>query len=102
MFCEVFLVLEGFCCCLVGFCGFLGLLDYEPVIIINRHVPLYEKASYYALAECCIVDAVRDGMNLVPYEYIVCRQGSPTMDEALDIGSESPRTSALVAPKFIV
>ena len=78
-----------------------GLLDYEPVIIINRHVPLYEKASYYALAECCIVDAVRDGMNLVPYEYIVCRQGSPTMDEALDIGSESPRTSALVVSEFI-
>ncbi|TKY55184.1 alpha,alpha-trehalose-phosphate synthase of UDP-forming 9 [Spatholobus suberectus] len=78
-----------------------GLPDYEPVIIINRHVPLYEKASYYALAECCIVNAVRDGMNLVPYEYIVCRQGSPKMDEALDIGSESPRTSALVVSEFV-
>ncbi|KAL5183289.1 putative alpha,alpha-trehalose-phosphate synthase [UDP-forming] 9 [Glycine soja] len=75
--------------------------SYEPVIIINRHVPLYEKASYYALAECCIINAVRDGMNLVPYEYIVCRQGSPTMDEALDIGSESPRTNALVISEFI-
>ncbi|KAG4932696.1 hypothetical protein JHK87_046698 [Glycine soja] len=40
-------------------------------------------------------------MNLVPYEYIVCRQGSPTMDEALDIGSESPRTNALVISEFI-
>ncbi|KAK7389044.1 hypothetical protein VNO78_23876 [Psophocarpus tetragonolobus] len=76
-----------------------GLLDYEPVIIINRHVSLYEKASYYALAECCIVNAVRDGMNLVPYEYIVCRQGK--MDEALDIDYESPRTSALVVSEFI-
>ncbi|XP_020227407.1 probable alpha,alpha-trehalose-phosphate synthase [UDP-forming] 9 [Cajanus cajan] len=78
-----------------------GLPDYEPVIIINRHIPIYEKAAYYALAECCIVNAVRDGMNLVPYEYIVCRQGSAKMDEALEIGSESPRTSALVVSEFI-
>ncbi|KAL2321860.1 hypothetical protein Fmac_026239 [Flemingia macrophylla] len=78
-----------------------GSPEYEPVIIINRHIPIYEKASYYALAECCIVNAVRDGMNLVPYEYIVCRQGSAKMDEALEIGSESSRTSALVVSEFI-
>ncbi|XP_061338608.1 probable alpha,alpha-trehalose-phosphate synthase [UDP-forming] 9 isoform X2 [Gastrolobium bilobum] len=78
-----------------------SLPGYEPVIIIDQPISLYEKTSYYALAECCIVNAVRDGMNLVPYKYVVCRHGSPKMDEALEIASESPRTSALVVSEFI-
>jgi len=78
-----------------------GFPGYKPVIIMDRYVPIYEKASYYALAECCIVNAVRDGMNLVPYEYVVCREGSHKRDEALHIGSDLPRTSALVVSEFI-
>ncbi|XP_061365366.1 probable alpha,alpha-trehalose-phosphate synthase [UDP-forming] 9 isoform X2 [Gastrolobium bilobum] len=78
-----------------------GFPGYEPVIIIDYDVPFYEKIAYYALAECCIVNAVRDGMNLVPYKYIVCRQGSYQMDEALDIAPDSPHTSALVVSEFI-
>lgn len=77
-----------------------GLKGYEPIIIIDRHVPFYEKAAYYALAECCIVNAVRDGLNLVPYKYIVCRQGSLKMDKALGIAHDSPRASALVVSEF--
>ncbi|KAL3368370.1 hypothetical protein AABB24_009311 [Solanum stoloniferum] len=57
-----------------------GRSDYEPVILIDRPVPHYEKTAYYAVAVCCLVNAVRDGMNLVPYKYIVCRQGSPGCD----------------------
>ncbi|XVE85039.1 hypothetical protein DITRI_Ditri17bG0060500 [Diplodiscus trichospermus] len=78
-----------------------GSPNYQPVILIDRPVPRYEKSAYYALAECCIVNAVRDGMNLVPYKYIVCRQGTPCVDEALGIKSGSPRTSMLVVSEFI-
>lgn len=78
-----------------------GFPGYEPVVLIDRRVPFYEKTAYYALAECCIVNAVRDGMNLVPYKYIVCRQGTSKMDEALDIASGSPRMSVLVVSEFI-
>ncbi|XWS60712.1 hypothetical protein CRYUN_Cryun07bG0059300 [Craigia yunnanensis] len=78
-----------------------GFPGYEPVVLIDRRVPFYEKTAYYALAECCIVNAVRDGMNLVPYKYIVCRQGTSKMDEALEIASGSPRTSMLVVSEFI-
>ncbi|GLU20688.1 hypothetical protein SLE2022_368750 [Rubroshorea leprosula] len=78
-----------------------GFPGYEPVILIDRPVSFYEKAAYYALAECCIVNAVRDGMNLVPYKYIVCRQGAPKMDEALKTASGSPRSSMLVVSEFI-
>ncbi|GMI74970.1 trehalose-phosphatase/synthase 9, TREHALOSE -6-PHOSPHATASE SYNTHASE S9 [Hibiscus trionum] len=78
-----------------------GSPKYQPVVLIDRPVPRYEKSAYYALAECCIVNAVRDGMNLVPYKYIVCRQGAPSMDEALGVKPESPRTSMLVVSEFI-
>lgn len=40
-------------------------------------VPLYERAALYSIADCAVVTATRDGMNLVPYEYVVCRQGVP-------------------------
>jgi trehalose 6-phosphate synthase/phosphatase len=75
--------------------------DYQPVVLIDRHVLRYEKSAYYALAECCIVNAVRDGMNLVPYKYLVCRQGTPIMDEAMGVKSDSPRTSMLVVSEFV-
>ncbi|KAG6654458.1 hypothetical protein CIPAW_05G147300 [Carya illinoinensis] len=78
-----------------------GSPNYEPVVIIDRHVPRFEKSAYYAVAECCIVNAVRDGMNLVPYKYIVCRQGTACMDETMGIKSDSPRTSMLVVSEFI-
>lgn len=78
-----------------------GSSNYAPVILIDRHVPRHEKSAYYAVAECCIVNAVRDGMNLVPYKYIVCRQGTPYMDEALGMNTDTPRTSMLVVSEFI-
>ncbi|OVA16294.1 Glycosyl transferase [Macleaya cordata] len=78
-----------------------GFPGYDPVILIDHGVPLYEKIAYYAVAECCVVNAVRDGMNLVPYKYIVCRQGTPKMDETMSINEGSPRSSMLVVSEFI-
>ena len=78
-----------------------GSSDYKPVILIDRPVPRWEKSAYYAVAECCIVNAVRDGMNLVPYKYIVCRQGTPCMDKALGMKTDAPRTSMLVVSEFV-
>ncbi|KAK2990853.1 hypothetical protein RJ640_016171 [Escallonia rubra] len=78
-----------------------GSPDYEPVILIDRPVGRSEKSAYYAVAECCIVNAVRDGMNLVPYKYVVCRQGTPQLDEAMGVKMDCPRTSMLVVSEFI-
>ncbi|CAM8984133.1 unnamed protein product [Rhodiola kirilowii] len=78
-----------------------GSLDYQPVILIDRPVARYEKSAYYALAECCIVSAVRDGMNLVPYKYIVCRQGTPKINDIMGVKPECSRTSMLVVSEFI-
>ncbi|CAL0313171.1 unnamed protein product [Lupinus luteus] len=78
-----------------------GSNHYQPVILIDRPVPRFEKTAYYAVAECCIVNAVRDGMNLVPYKYVVCRQGTAKMDLALGRRSDCPRSSMLVVSEFI-
>ncbi|KAK4782277.1 hypothetical protein SAY86_016379 [Trapa natans] len=78
-----------------------GFSGYEPVVLIDRPMELFEKTAYYTLAECCIVNAVRDGMNLIPYKYIVCRHGTSKMNQALGISSDSCRTSTLVVSEFI-
>lgn len=72
---------------------------YEPIIFIDRPVSLSERAAYYTAAECVVVTAVRDGMNLTPYEYIVCRQGISGSDSTSD--SNAPKKSMIVVSEFI-
>ncbi|KAB2079192.1 hypothetical protein ES319_A06G215300v1 [Gossypium barbadense] len=72
---------------------------YEPIVFIDRPISLAERVAYYTIAECVVVTAVRDGMNLTPYEYIACRQGvSESMSSS---ESNGPRKSMLVVSEFI-
>ncbi|KAG6493857.1 probable alpha,alpha-trehalose-phosphate synthase [UDP-forming] 11 [Zingiber officinale] len=71
-----------------------GKPGYEPVVLINRRMPTHEKAAFYALAECCVVNPVRDGMNLVPYKYTVSRQRSAALEGAV-------KKSMIVVSEFI-
>ncbi|KAG6473023.1 probable alpha,alpha-trehalose-phosphate synthase [UDP-forming] 7 [Zingiber officinale] len=76
-----------------------GNAGYTPVVYIDRPVPLAERIAFYTIAECVVVTAVRDGMNLTPYEYIVCRQG---ITGGFFISEpEIPRKSMLVVSEFI-
>ncbi|GAB4838190.1 Probable alpha,alpha-trehalose-phosphate synthase [UDP-forming] 11 [Ancistrocladus abbreviatus] len=76
---------------------------YEPIVFINGPVSTLDKVAYYAIADCCVVNAVRDGMNLVPYKYTVCRQGSPVLDKTLRIDDESAmaKSSVIIVSEFI-
>ncbi|XP_039784132.1 probable alpha,alpha-trehalose-phosphate synthase [UDP-forming] 11 [Panicum virgatum] len=47
------------------------------VVTIDSPVPMWEKVAYYAAADCCVVSAVRDGLNRIPYFYTVCREEAP-------------------------
>ncbi|KAJ0986367.1 hypothetical protein J5N97_004723 [Dioscorea zingiberensis] len=76
-----------------------GSDGYSPVVYIARDVSLSERIAYYTIAECVVVTAVRDGMNLIPYEYIVCRQGISDSESGQDSGS--PKKSMLVVSEFI-
>lgn len=74
-----------------------GSSNYKPVIFIDRPVSLNERAAYYTIAECVVVTAVRDGMNLTPYEYVVTRQGISNSN----MESSGPKKSMLVVSEFI-
>ncbi|XP_048599220.1 probable alpha,alpha-trehalose-phosphate synthase [UDP-forming] 7 [Brassica napus] len=60
---------------------------HQPIVYIDTPISITEINAYYHIAECVVITAVRDGMNLTPYEYIVCRQGA--------------KKSVLVASEFI-
>ncbi|MCO5552000.1 hypothetical protein L7F22_005508 [Adiantum nelumboides] len=80
-----------------------GEEGYQPVVLIEGHIPLSERIAYYTVAECCVVTAVRDGMNLIPYEYIVCRQGHAAIteeDEQDSLQNALPK-STLIVSEFI-
>ncbi|KAK9815725.1 hypothetical protein WJX72_008591 [[Myrmecia] bisecta] len=68
--------------------------SYTPIVWLERPVPLYEKIALYSVADVAVVTATRDGMNLVPYEYIVCRQG------AKDVEPQN-KHSMLVVSEFV-
>ncbi|KAI3680818.1 hypothetical protein L6452_35594 [Arctium lappa] len=73
----------------------MGSPGYEPIVLVNRPISLGERAAYYAISEAAIVTPVCDGMNLMPYEYVVCRQGDDHRNY------DSSKTSMLVVSEFI-
>ncbi|QCD80444.1 probable alpha,alpha-trehalose-phosphate synthase [UDP-forming] 11 [Vigna unguiculata] len=77
---------------------------YKPIVFVNGPISTQEKVAYYSISECCVVNAVRDGMNLVPYEYTVCRQGTVALDKALGVEGEdnkSLKKSVIIVSEFI-
>ncbi|KAL1812751.1 hypothetical protein DCAR_0625002 [Daucus carota subsp. sativus] len=76
-----------------------GKPGYEPIVFIDKPLSMSEKISYFSIAECVVVTAVRDGMNLTPYEYIVCRQGISGAEASSDLNG--PKKSMLVVSEFI-
>lgn len=78
-----------------------GKQGYSPVVLIDTPLQFYERIAYYVIAECCLVTAVRDGMNLIPYEYIICRQGNEKLNETLRLSPTTPKKSMLVVSEFI-
>lgn len=74
-----------------------GTYGENSLVLLERHVPLHERIALYAIADCAVVFATRDGMNLVPYEYVACREG-PEETEAF---GAPPRNSMLVVSEFV-
>ncbi|OMO72409.1 Glycosyl transferase, family 20 [Corchorus olitorius] len=78
-----------------------GMPGYNPVVLVDEPLKFYERIAYYVVAECCLVTAVRDGMNLIPYEYIISRQGNERLDKVLGLEPSTPKKSMLVVSEFI-
>eukprot|EP00871_Galdieria_phlegrea_P000041 jgi/Galph1/1037/GphlegSOOS_G5765.1 len=54
--------------------GKFGTVDHSPIMFINHSVQFDELVALYTVADVAIVSSVRDGMNLVAYEYVMCQQ----------------------------
>ncbi|XP_075492185.1 putative alpha,alpha-trehalose-phosphate synthase [UDP-forming] 11 [Primulina tabacum] len=79
-----------------------GKSGYQPIVCLNGPVSFQEKVAYFAISECVVVNAVRDGMNLVPYKYTISRQGGPEFDKVLGLeDSVAPRKSVIIVSEFI-
>ncbi|XP_059287309.1 probable alpha,alpha-trehalose-phosphate synthase [UDP-forming] 11 [Lycium ferocissimum] len=77
-----------------------GKPGYEPIVCVNGPVSTQDKIAHYAISECVVVNAVRDGMNLVPYEYTVSRQSSDNLNKALGLDN-GRRNSVIIVSEFI-
>lgn len=51
-----------------------GSVEQAPIIFINQSVDFDRLCALYAVADVALVTSIRDGMNLVAYEYVVCQQ----------------------------
>ncbi|RAL47822.1 hypothetical protein DM860_011407 [Cuscuta australis] len=78
-----------------------GNPGYEPVILIDQPLKFFERVAYYVVAECCLVTAVRDGMNLMPYEYVISRQGNENLEKLFGLDPPAAKKSMLVLSEFI-
>ncbi|HEV8632501.1 MAG TPA: trehalose-6-phosphate synthase, partial [Thermoanaerobaculia bacterium] len=52
-----------------------GAADWTPVRYLYRSIPRPDLVSYYRAADVCLVNPLRDGMNLVAMEYVACQAG---------------------------
>ncbi|HEV8241656.1 MAG TPA: trehalose-6-phosphate synthase [Thermoanaerobaculia bacterium] len=60
---------------MVGFVnGKHGTANWQPVRYLYRGVPREELVAYYRAADVCLVNPLRDGMNLVAMEFVACQQ----------------------------
>jgi len=77
--------------------GRFSLPGYDPIVMIDDPLTMHEKLAFYTSADICIVTAVRDGLNRIPYIYTACRQEGPLASGV----AGAPRESAIVLSEFV-
>jgi trehalose 6-phosphate synthase/phosphatase len=55
--------------------GRFGSLASVPIHYLDQSIPFPRMCALYRVADVCINTSLRDGMNLVSYEYVACQQG---------------------------
>lgn len=54
--------------------GKYSSVEYSPIVFINQSVNFNNLCALYSIADVAVVTSIRDGMNLVSYEYVMCQQ----------------------------
>jgi trehalose 6-phosphate synthase len=49
-------------------------MRHTPVHYLHRSVKPELLSALYAVSDVCIISSIRDGLNLVSYEYIACQE----------------------------
>ena len=53
--------------------GHYGTLTHVPIHHLDRSLSFQELCALYAITDVLLVTSLRDGMNLVSYEYVACQ-----------------------------
>ena len=53
--------------------GHYGTLTHVPIHHLDRQLNFHELCALYAITDVALVTSLRDGMNLVSYEYVACQ-----------------------------
>jgi trehalose-6-phosphate synthase len=51
-----------------------GTPSYQPINLLHQSVSFEDLLALYASSDVCLITSIRDGMNLVSYEYIACQK----------------------------
>eukprot|EP00172_Hildenbrandia_rubra_P003516 Plantae.Rhodophyta-Hildenbrandia_rubra.ctg5735.p1 GENE.Plantae.Rhodophyta-Hildenbrandia_rubra.ctg5735~~Plantae.Rhodophyta-Hildenbrandia_rubra.ctg5735.p1 ORF type:complete len:902 (-),score=143.87 Plantae.Rhodophyta-Hildenbrandia_rubra.ctg5735:1413-4118(-) len=54
--------------------GKYATVEYSPILYINQSVNFEDLCALYTVADVAVVTSIRDGMNLVSYEYVMCQK----------------------------
>jgi trehalose 6-phosphate synthase/phosphatase len=54
--------------------GKYGTLTHVPIYHLDRQLSFTELVALYAITDVALVTSLRDGMNLVSYEYVACQR----------------------------
>uniref|UniRef100_A0A1D1ZTE0 alpha,alpha-trehalose-phosphate synthase (UDP-forming) n=1 Tax=Auxenochlorella protothecoides TaxID=3075 RepID=A0A1D1ZTE0_AUXPR len=54
--------------------GRYGTLTHVPIYHLDRQLSFHELVALYAITDVALVTSLRDGMNLVSYEYVACQR----------------------------
>lgn len=53
-----------------------GTFSFTPIHYLYRSVKPEQLCALYAVSDVCIISSIRDGLNMVSYEYIACQNSS--------------------------
>jgi alpha,alpha-trehalose-phosphate synthase [UDP-forming] len=53
--------------------GKFSSLDYVPIHFLNQMISFEDLCALYSVGDVAMITSLRDGMNLVSYEYIYCQ-----------------------------
>ena len=57
--------------------GHYGSLTHVPIHHLDRQLSFRELCALYAITDVALVTSLRDGMNLVSYEFVACQSAKP-------------------------